>query len=60
MPRFTEFASSALNEFEARAVVRELLDQYGMLHLLDERPWDVYHELMKEEPEYQFIGEADV
>lgn len=60
MPRFTEFASSALNEFEARVVVRQLLNQYGMLHLLDERPWDVYHELMKEEPEYKFIGESYV
>ncbi|MBN1459273.1 MAG: DEAD/DEAH box helicase family protein [Armatimonadetes bacterium] len=45
MPRFAEFASSALNEFEARAVVRETLDRIGMLHLLDRKPWDVYHTL---------------
>jgi hypothetical protein len=47
MPRFVEFSSSAMNEFEARAVVRDLLDHYEMLHLLDERPWDIYHEMMK-------------
>ena len=46
MPRFAEFSSSALNEFEARAIVRDLLDRYGMLHLMDEKPWDIYHEMM--------------
>lgn len=45
MPRFVEFASCARNEFEARQVVRGLLDKYQMLNLLDEKPWDVYHEL---------------
>jgi len=45
MPRFVEFSSSALNEFEARAEVRPVLDAYEMLDLLDKKPWDVYHEL---------------
>lgn len=45
MPRFVEFASSALNEFQARAAVRDILDRYEMLNLLDEKPWDVYHKL---------------
>jgi len=45
MPRFVEFASCAQNEFEARQVVRDLLDRYQMLNLLDEKPWDVYHQL---------------
>lgn len=45
MPRFVEFASCAQNEFEARQVVRDLLDRYEMLNLLDEKPWDVYNEL---------------
>lgn len=45
MPRFAEFASSAQNEFQARATVREILDHYEMLNLLDEKPWDVYHKL---------------
>jgi superfamily II DNA or RNA helicase len=45
MPRFVEFASCAKNEFEARQVVRGFLDRYEMLNLLDEKPWDVYHQL---------------
>jgi superfamily II DNA/RNA helicase len=45
MPRFAEFASSALNEFQARSSVRDILDSYNMLNLLDERPWDIYHSL---------------
>jgi len=45
MPRFVEFASSALNEFQARSAVRDILDRYEMLNLLDEKPWDVYHNL---------------
>ena len=45
MPRFVEFASCAQNEFQARQVVRDLLDRYQMLNLLDERAWDVYREL---------------
>jgi len=45
MPRFVEFASSALNEFQARSCVREILDYYEMLNLLDEKPWDIYHNL---------------
>jgi superfamily II DNA or RNA helicase len=44
-PRFAEFASAANNEFRARSVVRTILDRYGMLHLMDERPWDVYHKV---------------
>jgi superfamily II DNA or RNA helicase len=45
MPRFAEFASCSLNEFEARARVRDILDRNEMLNLLDEKPWEVYHEL---------------
>ena len=45
MPRFVEFASSALNEFQARSSVRGILDYYEMLNLLDEKPWDVYRTL---------------
>ncbi|MFA5240204.1 MAG: DEAD/DEAH box helicase family protein [Phycisphaerae bacterium] len=47
MPRFVEFASSATNQFSARAVVRDILDRLQMLNLLDEKPWDVYHTLKK-------------
>lgn len=45
MPRFVEFASSAMNQFNARAVIRDILDHLEMLNLLDEKPWDVYHSL---------------
>jgi len=45
MPRFVEFSSSATNEFAARSKIRDILDYYQMLNLLDEKPWDVYHRL---------------
>jgi superfamily II DNA or RNA helicase len=45
MPRFAEFASSAMNAFAARAVVRDLLDAYHMLGSLEEKPWDVYRRM---------------
>ena len=45
LPRFAEFASAALNEFEARSAVRSILDHYEMLNMLDERPWEVYNRL---------------
>lgn len=47
MPRFVEFASSAMNQFSARAVIRDILDRFEMLNLLDEKPWDVYHTLKR-------------
>jgi superfamily II DNA or RNA helicase len=55
MPRFAEFASSAMNEFEARAVIRPLLDECQMLPLLDRRPWDVYKE--SKQPEWELEHE---
>ncbi len=45
MPRFVEFASSATNQFNARSVIREILNKFELLNLLDEKPWDVYHSL---------------
>lgn len=47
MPRFAEFAANAENEFEARAVIRDILDAFQVLHLFDRRPWDIYHEVME-------------
>lgn len=44
-PRFAEFSSSAVNQFEARSKVRDILDKFGMLHLLDDKPWSSYHAL---------------
>ena len=48
MPRFAEFSANALNQFQARAMIRDLLDAYGMLHLLEERPWDLYREIRRD------------
>jgi len=45
MPRFAEFSSAARNQYAARRVVRDVLDEYGLLHLLDERPWDIYRDV---------------
>ena len=44
LPRFAEFSSSALNEFKARETLFNLLDHYDILHLMDKKPWEVYHE----------------
>ncbi|MEI8140190.1 MAG: DEAD/DEAH box helicase family protein [bacterium] len=47
MPRFAEFASNASNEFEARAVIRNIVDSFQVLHLLDAKPWDIYRQVME-------------
>jgi superfamily II DNA or RNA helicase len=43
MPRFAEFSDLAENSFAARSIIRPILDEYQMLHLLDMKPWDMYH-----------------
>lgn len=48
MPRFVEFSSLASNRFQARRVVREMLDRNGLLDLLDKLPWDIYREAKKD------------
>jgi len=48
MPRFAEFSANALNQFHARSLIRDLLDSYGMLHLMDERPWELYKEIKRD------------
>jgi len=45
MPRFAEFASVSINEFEARSKLWNLLNHYGLLNLLDKKPWDIYHSI---------------
>lgn len=44
MPRFAEFSDLSLNNFVARSKIRPILDKNQMLHLLDMKPWDVYHQ----------------
>jgi len=51
MPRFAEFSNSAINKFDARKKLRPFLDKYGVLHFLDMKPWDIYHEMKGKERE---------
>lgn len=43
MPRFVEFSSAALNEFDARSTIHDIIDHYELINLLDEKPWDIYN-----------------
>ena len=47
MPRFAEFAGSAINEFKARSKIRDLLNSYELLNLFDEKPWDIYNSYLR-------------
>lgn len=49
MPRFVEFSSGAVNRFSAREVVFDLLNDYGMLNLLEDTPWDIYKKELRGE-----------
>ncbi len=49
IPRFSEFSRCASNEFQARSEVRKVLDSYGLLHLLDREPWEVYQDGCEDE-----------
>ena len=42
LPRFAEFVSAATNRYEARSAFFDILDSYGLLHLMDLKPWDIY------------------
>jgi len=44
MPRVAEFCATARNEYAARGAMRGIVDAYGMLQLLDLRPWEIYRE----------------
>jgi len=46
MPRFVEFSSAAMNEFTARSEIRDILNKYELLDLLDKKAWDIYAEFM--------------
>lgn len=47
MPRFAEFAESATNQFEARSKILNTLELYHVLHFVDMKPWDIYHDVME-------------
>jgi len=56
MPRFAEFSELAENKYVARDEVKKYLDRYGLLHLLDYKPWEIHREL---EANKTLIGEYD-
>jgi superfamily II DNA or RNA helicase len=49
LPRFAEFSSAAENEFEARAVLFPILLELDLIHLLDVKPWEAYHQYRRRE-----------
>lgn len=42
MPRFAEMVDISRNRFEAREIVRPILDHHQMLNLIDLKPWELY------------------
>lgn len=48
MPRFAEFSSKAMNEFQARNQIRELLVSYDLESYLDILPWEMYEKLKQD------------
>ncbi len=45
MPRFSEFSSLAENKYQARGMVTNILNKYGLLHLLDYKPWELIKQI---------------
>ena len=43
MPRFAEFSSEAINEYEARSVIMPILSLYNLEYLANIKPWDLYN-----------------
>lgn len=48
MPRFAEFSSKAMNEFQARNQIRDLLVSYDLESYLDILPWEMYEKLKQD------------
>ena len=48
MPRFVEFSSAAINEFESRERIINILDRFDLLYLLNLKPWDIYADISPE------------
>lgn len=54
MPRFAEFCRAAINKFDARSRVRNLLEQYNLEYLMDKCPWEIYKEKEEKYENEQF------
>lgn len=52
IPRFAEFASYAINEYNAREIVGEKLRPYSLEYLMDKLPWEVYNEFKEIKEDY--------
>lgn len=52
IPRFAEFASYAINEYNAREIVGSKLRPYALEYLMDKLPWEVYKELKELKENY--------
>lgn len=48
LPRFAEFANSAINSGEAKNEMARELSHYHLDNLMYRKPWDVYEEMRKE------------
>lgn len=48
LPRFAEFSSAALNQYQAKIEIFDSLDPYNLNYLMDKKPWDVYKEMQEE------------
>ena len=44
MPRFHEFSQYADNEFDARNIIRPILENFDLDSYMDKSAWDVYQE----------------
>ncbi|MEJ1306654.1 hypothetical protein QY884_00325 [Latilactobacillus sakei] len=48
MPRFHEFSQYADNEFDARNIIRPILENFDLDSYMDKSAWDVYQENQEE------------
>ena len=49
MPRFAEFSSGAINSYESKQTIMELLEKHNLEHLTEIKPWDVYKNMRNED-----------
>ncbi|PGZ92178.1 DEAD/DEAH box helicase family protein [Bacillus sp. AFS029533] len=47
IPRFAEFSRFAINNYNAREIVRKPLSNYSLEYLMDKLPWEVYREFQQ-------------
>lgn len=55
LPRFAEFSRFAINQYEARRRVRQILCLYQIEYLMDKLPWEIYREMKMEKENDEWI-----